>query len=124
MKKLLFILLFTFSLPFAQNCVSMSDEIKTEIKNGYWENSHDIIFVHNGVVCDKGSFWNGTEKRNSFCVANYKDKRISIYTNHKDESYYTVLYYDEFGMPINEDNKKTKMNCIDLYKQFKADMSK
>ena len=103
----------------------MSDEIKTEIKDDYWDNSHTIIFVHNGIVCDKSYFWSGTDnKRNSFCLADYKYKRISILTNLKKENYYVIIYYDEYGMPINEDNKKTNQTCIDLYNQFKSDMSK
>lgn len=124
MKKLIFILLLTFSIPFAQNCVSMSDIQKDNL-----EQTIKDININNGIVCDKGYFWNGSHsyKRMTICIVEYfnENKRLSIFKDTNDNLYYAVLYYDEYGMTIKEvPFTKTNKTCIDLYKQFKADMSK
>ena len=124
MKKLLFILLFTFSLPFAQNCKPINDVQKDEI-----EHTLTDVVINNGILCDNGYFWKGRHsyKRMTMCIAEYfnENKRVSILKDANDNLYYAALYYDEYGMPIKElPLTKTNKTCIDLYNKFKTDMSK
>lgn len=123
MKYLSIILLLTINV-FAQNCVSMN-----EVQKDNLEYTLKDMIINNGIICDNGYFWNGSHsyKRMSICIAEYfnENKRLSIFKDTNDNLYYAVRYYDEYGMTIKElPFTKTNKTCIDLYNQFKTDMSK
>ena len=123
MKKLLFILLLTFSIPFAQNCKPFDDERKDQFQEYIWNNSHDMVLINRGLDCDYGYYWEGLYKTlfdipmcSSFLL---KENKQIILLNIDKYSLKTTVYFDEYDMIIKKETDKSVMTCVDLYKNFK-----
>ena len=127
MKKLLILITFLSSRIYAQNCRSVDAEDKSNLQDIFWDNMHITILIQNGLICEgKGMFLNGYEPIYNFniCVSfNLNKLTGSVLIDKNKYKLISYAQYDEFLIPIKQTEPvKTKMSCIDLYKQFKKEM--